>query len=378
MANARRATLAAACFLAAVVMLGPTCRPSGTVIVATGLAAPMYVTAPTGDPRLFILERAGRVRIHEDGALLPTPFLDITTLVSTTGEGGLLGLAFSPQYSSNGQFYIFYSDLAGDTVLARVLRSATDPDRADAASLFPLLTLDPPNTNHKGGTIAFSPVDGFLYVGVGDGGSSANARSPSSLLGKFLRLNVAGGPTTPYTIPSSNPFVGPDGIRDEIWAFGFRNPFRWSFDRATGDLWIGDVGQQTIEEVDFETPGDGGLDYGWPTHEGTNCFQPDATHPCDDPQNPSLYAFPVTQYTHADGCSVTGGVRFRGTSVIHTGKYFFADFCSGKVWTYVDGQTLEQTNALGGPFPGLVAISEDGFGEVYLTELNAGRVRRLK
>jgi glucose/arabinose dehydrogenase len=367
-----------AALLCVLLLIAPACDPVlRTQLVASGLTNPMYVTSPPGDARLFIVERAGTIRIFQNGSLLPTPFLDIRSQVSQTGEGGLLGLAFSPQYGSNGQFYIFYSNLAGDTILARGTRSATDPNLANPG-LFTLLTLDPPATNHKGGTIAFSPSDGFLYVGVGDGGNSQNARSPSSLLGKFLRLNVAGGPTSPYTIPSSNPFVGPDGVLDEIWSFGLRNPFRWSFDPPTGDLWIGDVGQQEIEEVDYEPAGLGGLDYGWPTHEGRSCYQPDATHPCDDPDDPSLYAFPVTQYTHSLGCSITGGVLYRGSVPVLAGAYLFGDFCSGRVWALVDGMRAEITEALGGPFPGLVAISADAFGEVYLTQLGPGRVSRIQ
>jgi glucose/arabinose dehydrogenase len=338
----------------------------------------MFVTAPSGDARLFIVERAGTIRIVQNGSLLATPFLNISSQVTTEGEGGLLGLAFSPQYASNGQFFVMYANLNGDIVLARGLRSV-NPNRA-LGTLFTLLRIDPQAQRHKGGTLAFSPNDGFLYVGVGDGGDMETARDPSVLLGKFLRLNVAGGPTSPYTIPPSNPFVGPDGVRDEIWAIGFRNPFRWSFDRATGDLWIADVGQNAVEELDFEPAGAGGLDYGWPTHEGSSCFMPDATHPCDDPQNPSRYVFPIHDYAHSDvNCSsITGGVVFRGNSMFHHGKYFFGDYCTGQLWTYSNGEVRDRTLHFGGPFAGIVAISEDGFGEVYITELDAGRIRRIE
>jgi len=378
--GSRRLALYFGTLLAACALMGPSCRPALRARVVATLAEPTFATAPPGDPRLFITQRDGLVRILENGALVPTPFLDIRPLIDTLGEGGLLGLAFSPQYASDGQFYVYYTNLTGDPVVARFLRSASNPNLADPASHFVLLTLTQPagETVHKGGTLAFSPVDGFLYVGRGDGGMRLLARDGASLLGKMLRLDVSGGPTAPYTIPASNPFVGPDGVLDEIWSLGFRNPFRFSFDRANGDLWIADVGQSQREEIDYEPAGSGGLDYGWPSHEGTSCFQPTATAPCDDPQNPTLYQFPIYEYTHDEGCSVTGGVRYRGSAAFLAGAYLFADFCSGSVWALVDGSRTNLTATFGGPLPGLVAISEDGFGEVYLTQLTMARVLKIE
>lgn len=363
-------------------LMGGNCQPVLRArVVAEGLAAPVFVTAPAGSVRIFIVERAGTIRILQNGILFAAPFLDIRTRVGTTGEAGLLGLAFPPNYASSGQFYVFYVDVSGASVLSRFVRSSTDPNRADATSEKKLLSVTPPGIAHKGGTIAFSPVDGYLYLALGDADEPANARDPASLFGKMLRLDVSGGATSDYAIPSSNPFAGPDGVRDEIWAFGFRNPFRFSFDRATGDLWIGDVGAAAREEIDFEEAGSGGgRDYGWPTHEGMTCRAPDAAHPCDDPQNPSRYAFPVYDYTHTDGCSITGGVVSRGGTAFLDGTYLFSDFCSGRIWTLVNGQRADVTGSLlpGGFGMGVVAISEGGSGALYVSQLLTGRVYRLE
>lgn len=379
-ASLRSAVGCAGLLLAAFVMIGPTCQPLLRAnVVASGLASPMYVTAPAGDARVFIVERAGTVRILANGSVLAAPFLDISANVGTAGEGGLLSIAFSPDYASDGQLYAFYSNRSNTSVLSRFVRSSTDPNRADATSEFVLLTLQPGATNHKGGTIAFSPVDRYLYIGIGDGGSnSALARDPDSLFGKMLRLDVSGGAQSAYTIPSTNPFAGPDGVRDEIWSLGFRNPFRWSFDRANGDLWIADVGQNSNEEIDYEPVGTGGRDYGWPTHEGNACFQPTAAAPCDDPQAPVRYTFPVYQYTHAEGCSITGGSVSRGGAAFLNGAYLFSDLCSGHVWALINGSRVELDAMLGvGTLGGLVALSEDSSGRIHLVQLNAGTVYRI-
>ena len=371
----------AALLLAAGAFVAATCTPVLKArLVSSAFAGPMYVTAPAGDSRLFVVERAGTVRIFQNGTVLATPFLDITSQVSQSGEGGLLSIAFSPTYASNGQFFAMYSNTANATVIARFLRSSTDPNRADAASQFPLLTIPLTATNHKGGTIKFSPVDGYLYVGLGDGGSnSANARDPASLLGKLLRIDVTGGPTAPYTIPTTNPFVGVSGYRAEIWDLGFRNPFRWTFDRDTGDLWIADVGQNTLEEIDYEPAGQGGRNYGWPTQEGTSCYQPTTAAPCDDPENPTRYTFPVYEYTHADGCSITGGTLARGSAPFLFGSYTFADYCSGSVWALIGGQRVSLNSQLGqGSLPGLSSLSEDAFGTIFLTQLTTGRLYRIE
>lgn len=380
--NAARIFAVLAALVATPLLIAPSCQPLlNAHVVAQGLAAPMYATAPIGDARLFVLERAGTIRILQNGSVLSTPFLDIRSRVSTTGEGGLLGVAFPANYASSGQFYIFYAATNGDSVLSRFVRSSTNPNLADAASEHPLLSVTPPSQNHKGGTIAFSPIDGFLYIGIGDGGTSSWARDPNSLLGKMLRLDVSGGAKSPYTIPSSNPFVGNDGVRDEIWSLGWRNPYRWSFDRVTGDLWIGEVGAAAREEIDFEEAGSGGgRDYGWPTHEGSTCYLPNAANPCDDPQNPSRYTFPVYEYTHAEGCSITGGTLSRGNAAFLKGAYVFSDYCSGRIWALIEGDRVDITETLlpGGFGLGVVAISEGGAGELHISQIGSGRVYRIE
>lgn len=370
-----------AALLATPLLIAPSCQPIlRSRVVAQNLASPIYATAPIGDARLFLVERAGTIRILQNGSVLATPFLDVRSRISTSGEGGLLSVAFPANYASSGQFYIFYASTTGASVLSRFVRSSTNPNLADATSERQLLSVTPPGTNHKGGTIAFSPVDGFLYLGIGDGGTSTNARDPNSLLGKMLRLDVSGGVASNYTVPSSNPFVGPDGVRDEIWSLGWRNPFRWSFDRTTGDMWIGEVGAATIEEIDYEPAGAGGRDYGWPTQEGSNCYQPDTANPCDNPENPVRYTFPVYEYTHSEGCSITGGTLSRGNAPFLKGSYVFSDLCSGRIWTLVGGARADVTEALlpGGFGTGVVAISEDGFGELYISQLNTGVVYRIE
>jgi glucose/arabinose dehydrogenase len=339
----------------------------------------MFLTAPAQDDRLFLLERAGLVRLFErNGVPFAAPFLDIRDRVGTAGEGGLLGLAFPSDYPSSGSFYVYYADLQGDMRVSRFQRSSSNANRAVASSERILLEITPPSSRHKGGTIAFSPIDGRLYVGVGDGGSRTNAQDPNLLLGKMLRLDVSG--SAGYAIPADNPFRGNDGVRDEIWDFGLRNPFRFSFDRATGDLWIGDVGEDEREEVNFERAGDGGRNYGWPVHEGTSCYAPFGTLTCENPNDPERYTFPVHQYTHAVGCSITGGVVFRALGRF-TGAYLFGDWCSNRFWQRAGGIVSEITGQIQPPaglLDGVVAISEDGLGDVYFVSLQSGDVHRLR
>jgi glucose/arabinose dehydrogenase len=360
------------------------------VRVATGLSAPNYLTAPTGDPRLFVVELGGLIKIVQNGAVRSTPFLDLRAKVGSGGERGLLGMAFPPDYGDTGQFYVYYIDLAGDSVLSRFRVSTSDPQRADPASERIVLRVDQPAAyaNHKGGTIAFSPADGMLYWALGDGGGAGDpdgqAQHPQSLLGKMLRLDVGGGSTSTYTIPPDNPFVGNDGVRDEIWALGFRNPFRFGFDRVTGDLWIGDVGQGQREEVDFEPAGDpGGRNYGWDAQEGTLCYQgnPD----CEDPGAPDFFTFPIHEYvTHQNGtCAITGGTVYRGARIPSlVGSYLFSDYCSDRVEVRYPNGTVGNLSAGlqvdAGSVNGVVAIGEDGFGELYLVSLDAGEVHRLE
>jgi glucose/arabinose dehydrogenase len=390
----RRALNLAVFLLASHALVGANCeRNVKTVQVGGTFNSPIFVTAPIGDPRVFVVERAGTIRvIDENDNVLPTPFLDITSKVGTAGESGLLGMAFSPNYANNGgQFYVYYLNAAGDSVLSRFLRSPSNPNVAGTTERV-LLTVDQPagRTNHKGGTIAFSPVDGMLYWALGDGGGGNDpdnlAQNPQSLLGKMLRLNVGGGASSGYTIPADNPFVGPDGVLDEIWSLGFRNPFRWSFDRQLGDLWVGDVGQGDREEVDFEPASDpGGRNYGWKVHEGSLCHLPQPGNPCETPATASVFTFPFYEYaTHVNGtCSITGGVVYRGSVSFLKGAYLFADWCSNRIWSL--GGTavglMDLTAPLAptsGSIAGIVAFGEDGFGEVYIVSGSNGLIFRIE
>jgi glucose/arabinose dehydrogenase len=269
-----------------------------------------------------VLEKPGRIRVVKDNALTPIPFLDITDRVgSSQSEQGLLGLAFHPDFTKNGFLYLNYTDLQGDTVVSRFAVSG-DPDQVDPASEMVLLKLPQPAANHNGGHLAFGP-DGYLYIGTGDGGAAGdrfgNGQNGRTLLGAMLRLDVAGG--QPYTVPPDNPFVGNQDVRDEIWALGLRNPWRYSFDRQTGDLYIADVGQNQYEEVNIQLAGNpGGQNYGWPIMEATHCFP--AGQACD----PTDLTLPVAEYDHSQGCSVTGGYVYRGQEYpMLTGIYLFGD-----------------------------------------------------
>jgi adhesin HecA-like repeat protein len=314
--------------------------------------------------------------IWTGAALAATPFLDLSAQVSCCGERGLLGFAFHPDYASNGVFFVDYTDLAGDTVLARFQVSGDDADLADPGSEEVLLTVDQPFANHNGGHLAFGP-DGYLYVASGDGGSGGDpqerAQDRASLLGKLLRLDVDAPPADPlaYAIPAGNPFTGVSGVREEIWAWGLRNPWRFSFDRATGDLWTGDVGQVTWEEVDLQPAASGGGEnYGWDCREGAHDYvsvpsDPGSHCPVDDPVDP------VLEYVHAAGrCSVTGGFRYRGDGEPRLrGVYLYGDFCSGEIFGTVprcDG-VWEGRVLLDAPF-NITTFGEDATGELYVSE----------
>ena len=339
-----------------------------------GLQQPVgLVNAGDGSGRLFILEQAGRIRIAQDGELLPDPFLDISNQVSCCGERGLLGLAFHPDYEQNGEFFINYTDVNGDTVIARYHVSVDDPDRADPGSEEQLLNVAQPYANHNGGETVFGP-DGYLYLGLGDGGSAGdpqgNAQSLNTWLGKILRIDANGG--DPYAIPPDNPFADGGG-EPEIWAYGLRNPWRFSFDRATGDLYIGDVGQGSWEEIDYLPAGTpGGVDFGWDYLEGSHVYEGEPPAGLD-------LVDPVAEYSHNQGCSVTGGVVYRGENLPDwQGVYLFGDYCSGLVWGLVQDangawsdEVLFQTKAR------ITSFGEDESGEVYLTD-HSGTVYRLE
>jgi len=342
--------------------------------VATGLDFPVYLTAPPGDPRLFIVEKTGRIRIVKGGALSAAPFLDLSGSVSGGSEQGLLGLAFDPQYATTGRFYVDYTDRNGDTRIARFHVSA-DADVADASSSEILLTIDQPYANHNGGQLAFGP-DGFLYVGMGDGGSGGDpqghGQNPNDLLGSLLRLDVSGA--SGYTVPAGNPYSAGGG-RGEVFNIGLRNPWRFSFDRQGGDLYIADVGQDQREEVDVSTAASGGgrgLNYGWNRMEGTACYGGG----CDR----TGLTLPVIDYTHADGCSITGGYVYRGHAVpTLAGTYFYADFCNGWVrsFRYQNGQAGNPREwPMLKPGGQVTSFGEDAAGELYILEAD-GKVFQI-
>jgi glucose/arabinose dehydrogenase len=337
--------------------------------VATGLSFPLYLTAPPGDvARLFIVEKTGKIRIVKDGTLLPDAFLDIGSQISNGGEQGLLGLAFDPQYATNGRFVVHYTDTAGDTRLS-TFQVSTNPDLADPTSEHIILSVDQPFENHNGGQIVFGP-DGFLYMGLGDGGSGddpqGNGQDLTDLLGSILRLDVTAG--TSYTSPPDNPFAGRTDARPEIWSYGLRNPWRFSFDRSTGDLYIGDVGQGQFEEIDVSPAAAGsgkGLNYGWNIMEGAHCLN---GAQCD----PTGLVLPTFEYTHSEGCSVTGGYVYRGQAVpALQGQYFYSDFCQGWVHSFryaggkanviTDWPTLK-------PGGNVSSFGEDASGELYVLD----------
>jgi glucose/arabinose dehydrogenase len=345
--------------------------------VIGGLDRPLgLVNAGDGSGRLFIVQQGGLIRILKDGALLTTPFLDLSQKVVCCGERGLLGLAFHPQYTQNGYFYVDYTEsVSGDlyTVIARYQVSTNDPNQADPNSELRLLHIQQPYPNHNGGQLQFG-TDGYLYIGMGDGGSqgdpNGNGQSPQTLLGKILRIDVDGG--EPYVIPADNPFSSGGGL-PEIWDYGFRNPWRFSFDRLTGDLYIGDVGQNSWEEIDFLPAGSpGGYNFGWNYYEGTHSYQ-------GTPPAGVNFVMPVAEYGHDQGESVTGGYVYRGANLPEwQGVYLYGDYGSGLVWGLLrmpDGswqnELLFQTGAQ------ITSFGVDESGEIYLVDYS-GNILILK
>jgi len=330
--------------------------------VVSGLAAPIFVT-PAGDGggRLFVVEQGGTIRVLGRGASAPTLFLDISDRVIAGGEQGLLGLAFHPQYGTNRRFFVDYTRRSdGATVIAEYRASAADPDVADRTETI-LLTIPQPFANHNGGMLAFGP-DGFLYIGMGDGGSANDpgnrAQNVDELLGKILRIDVdrPASQTQPYSSPADNPYAGPTTGRDEIYALGLRNPWRFSFDRQTGDLVCGDVGQSAREEVDIITRGG---NYGWRIFEGTQCTGLDPAL-C----NPAGFIMPIAEYGHTGGrCSITGGYVYRGSlGSLPLGSYVFGDYCSGEIFLREGGQfsVIYATGA------NISSFGQDEAGELYV------------
>ena len=341
--------------------------------VVGGLASPVGIThAGDGSGRLFIVLQGGRIVIFDGVQLLSPPFLDISSLVSFGGERGLLALAFHPDYAHNGHFYVNYTNTAGHTVIARYSVSG-DPNLADPGSAKILLTVSQPYANHNGGQLQFGP-DGYLYIGLGDGGSGGDpgnrAQDLSVLLGKILRIDVdvVDDMHESYYIPLDNPFAGNPAALEEIWAWGLRNPWRFSFDRSTGDLFIGDVGQNSWEEVDFQPAASaGGENYGWRLMEGNSCYNPPTN--CN---NPTL-ALPILVYGHGVGCSITGGYRYRGSKNPDLfGLFLYGDYCSGRIWgAQEDGQGGWNTTVLLDTAYSISTFGEDESGEIYFTDLSS-------
>jgi len=340
--------------------------------VASGFESPVYLTAPVGDDRLFVVEQVGRVQIVQGGATLPTPFIDIRARVRSGGERGLLGMAFPPDFNSTGLFFLHYSDSNGDTRVSR-FRTGTDPNAADPDSEQIYLTVPQPFSNHNGGQIEFGP-DGMLYIALGDGGSGGDplnaGQDRSSLLGSILRIDVSSEP--PYSIPSDNPFVGEPGLRGEIWAWGLRNPWRFSFDTPSNTLFIGDVGQNRFEEINARSLTEAGVNYGWRVREAASCFE---ANTC----NTVGLVDPVLSYPHSEGCSVAGGYVYRGTLIpALRGHYIYGDFCSGWLRSFelIDGEAQNNRTLDVGSVGSLSSFGVDGNGELYVLGLG-GRVHRL-
>jgi len=334
-------------------------------LFSEGLNSPVELVH-AGDDRLFVVEQDGRIKIiNADGSVNATPFLNISTLISSGGERGLLGLAFAPDYDSSGRFFVNYTNIAGHTVIARYTVSE-DPNIANPDGI-PILTIEQPFGNHNGGNIHFGP-DGYLWISMGDGGSGGdpnnNGQNTDILLGKMLRIDVSG---EGYTSPPDNPFVGEAGA-DEIWAYGLRNAWKFSFDEETGNVWIADVGQNVIEEINKQPSTEPGVNYGWRCYEGNSSYN---TSGCASPET---MTFPTATYNHSGGrCSITGGYVYRGTTYPNlVGKYFFADYCSGEIgWVDADNnlEFLTDTNHF------ITSFGQDMSGQLYV--VGSGKIFKI-
>ncbi len=364
--------------------VNPVTTPSTTsptvkaqlALYASGLESPTGIasTGISGDKRIFVLSQSGKIHIvNSSGTVVAEPFLDLSSIVMPGGETGLLGIAFSPKYATDGYFYLNYVDKDLNTVVARY-KVSSDANTADASSAQVILKQKQPYYNHKGGALAFG-ADGYLYIAFGDGGSAGDpekrGQDMSTWLGKILRIDVS---TLPYKSPADNPFVSTSGAKPEIWSTGLRNPWRISFDSQTHEMYIADVGQGVIEEIDVEAAGKGGNNYGWRCYEGEKEFKTDGCKPKDQ------YVFPVLSYDHSEGrCSVTGGYVYRGTAYPDlTGKYFYADYCGGQVYFMEkkDGK-YTATKAVDTPYK-ISTFGQDNAGEIYLADYATGAIYRLQ
>ena len=380
------------------VSTAPAQTPLQSVRIASGFSRPIYVLSPTADyDRLFVVEQTGKIKIIKNGVTLGTPFLDLgpTGLNKAytgpgIGERGLLGMAFHPQYAINGKFYVNYTDLAGSDTVVEEYTVSANPDIAAGGSAVTIFgPYFQPQVNHNGGCIQFGP-DGMLYIGMGDGGNGndtgtghapgGNAQAGTTLLGKILRLDV--DIAAPY-IPASNPFVGDPTMLDEVWSLGWRNPWRFSFDRATGDLYCGDVGQNAREEISYEPAGMGGLNHGWRCMEGFNCTGLSGCT-CNAPS----LTLPIQDYGHVQfgRCTVVGGYVYNGCAIPDlVGTYFYADYCDFRIWTLeYDGSTVsnfqQRTTELTptvGTVTSITSWGEDAAGELYYTDLGGGEVYKI-
>ncbi|HEV8403248.1 MAG TPA: PQQ-dependent sugar dehydrogenase [Candidatus Limnocylindrales bacterium] len=357
----------------------PTAVRVTVTVALDGLTNPLEVAnAGDGSGRLFVVEQGGRIRVVRDGALVDRPFLDIGDRITSGGERGLLGLAFHPGYPTDPRFFVDYTDRDGNTVVSSFRASTADPDVADPDSESILLQVDQPFANHNGGGLGFGP-DGDLYIALGDGGSGGdpqgNGQRLDTLLAKILRIDVDGGSAggAPYAIPQDNPFVGTAGARPEIWLYGLRNPWRFRFDRLTGDLWIGDVGQNAWEEIDVARAGIGGLDFGWNRTEGFHCYSP--PDGCDE----TGLTPPVAEYGHDQGCAVIGGVVVRHPADGSLdGGYLFGDDCSDHLWV-IDpaGDGRREPRLITDMGRSVSSIGEAEDGTVYATSLAHGELLRI-
>jgi glucose/arabinose dehydrogenase len=341
--------------------------------VATGLSGPVYVTSPPGDARLFIVEQPGRIRIVQNGQLMTQPFLDIISRVGSGGERGMLSVAFHPQYSANGFFYVYFTATNGDIRIER-FRVSSNPNVADPASSKLILGVPHPRGNHNGGLALFGP-DGMLYLGLGDGGGGGdpdrNGQNANTLLGALLRIDVNTG--DPYSIPAGNPFIGRSDARGEIWAIGLRNPWRFAFDPQGGNLYVADVGQGDREEVNVVSATRAGVNYGWNIMEGSVCYNASS---CDR-QGLEL---PAVEYRHlGNACSVTGGFVYRGSAIPElAGHYFYGDYCAGfvKSFRYENGAATDERTWELGNIGNVTSFGQDAAGELYITAGN-GVVYRI-
>jgi glucose/arabinose dehydrogenase len=342
--------------------------------VATGLASPVFLTAPANDQRLFVVEQAGRIRIIQNGQLAETSFLDIRARVGSGGERGLLSMAFHPNYATNGFFFVNFTDLAGNTRVERFTVTVGSPNVANAASAKLIIGIDQPFTNHNGGQLQFGP-DGKLYIGMGDGGSGGDplnhGQDRTTLLGDLLRIDIDAG--DPYAIPADNPYATSAQFRREIWAYGLRNPWRFSFDRTDGVIYIADVGQNLFEEVNAVPAAQAGVNYGWRIMEAAHCYPTGSNCTTTGLQQP------VHEYSHNDGCSVTGGYVYRGSRIPGiVGHYFYSDFCTGflKSFKLVNGSATDHRTWSIGDIGSVMSFGQDASGELYMLTSN-GRVSRI-